>query len=137
MSRLWLPRLLPGLGVRNVLRCRMGCRLRRRCPALLLRRLGSRRLRRVRLRRTASLMRLWPGLWLRGDALGIVHVRGLWIWSLLWCPLTGVPSIIGMLRLLRLMRVLRLLGLLEGNELLLLLDTLGLARWHLLLKVHL
>ena len=126
-----------------MLRWWIGCWLRRRYPDLLLWRLGSRQLRWVRLRRTASLVLLRARLWLRGDTLCVVHGWGVWSWSLLWCPLTGLPSIIGLLNLLRLvgvlrlLRLLRLLGLLEGNELLLLLDILRLARWHLLLKVHL
>lgn len=139
MLRLWLSRLLAGrLGVWNLLRWRVGCWLRWRRWTLLLRRLGRRRLRRVRLRRAASLVwLLWPRLRLRGDALSIVHARRLCGWARLRCSLTGLPSAISLLNLLCLVCLLRLLGLLDGKELLLLLDILRLSMWHLLLKVHL
>lgn len=134
MLRLWLSRLLARrLGVWNLLRWRVGCWLRWRRWTLLLRR--------VRLRRAASLVwLLWPRLRLRGDALSIVHARRLCGWARLRCSLTGLPSAISLLNLLCLvclLRLLRLLGLLDGKELLLLLDILRLSMWHLLLKVHL
>lgn len=131
LGRLWLLARL--LGLRQLLRRRIGSRLRLRSGRLLLRWLRSRYRRGIGLRGGTPLVWRRSRLRLRSDTLSIVYVLGLCRCTLLRRLLAGLPCCS---RLLDLSLVRLLLGLLHSEELLLLLKILRLPMGHLL-ELHL